>query len=78
MLLLFADALPEVDRRLAARLTPEVVGEIAGLIPSSWLVDPGFADAEAHRAAYAAYLLRRLEAPRAFVEEAVDARAQLV
>jgi hypothetical protein len=32
------------------------------------------ADAEAQRAAYGAYLLARLEEPRRWLEEAVDAR----
>ena len=36
---------------------------------------PGLPDPDAHRAAYVAYLLARLEAPRAFVEEADRARA---
>ena len=37
--------------------------------------EPAFADAAAHRAAYARLLAERLAAPRAFVEEAIRARA---
>jgi hypothetical protein len=45
-------------------------------IPDDWLrPEPGLSDPDAHRAAYVAYLLARLEAPRAFVEEADRARA---
>ena len=60
------------------RLTPELIESIIGLIPDSWLADePFFADRDAHRAAYVSYLLSRLAEPRTFVEEALDARAQL-
>jgi hypothetical protein len=76
VLLPFADALHEADVTLAARLTPEVIWNIIKLIPDSWLRDASpFAGPEEHRAAYAAYLLRRLETPRVFVEEARHARS---
>ncbi len=49
---------------------------IVASIPDDWLQpEPGLPDPDAHRAAYVAYLLARLEAPRAFVEEADRARA---
>jgi hypothetical protein len=67
VLLPFASRLAEVDDALAARLTPEVVRDIASLVPVEWL-------GEDVRSAYADYLLARLEAPRSFVEEAQDAR----
>lgn len=70
VLLPFANSIREVDETLAARLTPQVIGEIVRLIPDSWLGDvPQFADVEQHRAAYTDYLLRRLETPRAFALE---------
>jgi hypothetical protein len=70
-----ADALLEVDTGLAARLTAEVITEIVQLIPDEWLRDvEQFESPQQHRAAYVDYLLRRLEAPRAFVEEAQHAR----
>ena len=79
VLLPLASQVREVDGPLSARLTPEVIHAIAALIPDSWLADePRFATPAEHRAAYAAYLLARLEAPRPFVEEAAHARAQLV
>jgi hypothetical protein len=47
------------------------VHEIVALVPDVWLVgEPTFADPIAHRAAYVEYLLERLAAPRAFVQEA--------
>lgn len=76
ILLPFADKLEEADAALSARITPEVIERIIALIPASWLGDEAeFANHEAHRAAYIAYLRRRLEAPREFVEEAIRARA---
>jgi hypothetical protein len=79
VLLRYARVLAEVDATLSARLTPEIIGTIVAAIPAAWLGDePTFADHEEHRTAYAAYLLNRLAAPRAFVEEAIHARAKLV
>jgi hypothetical protein len=71
ILLPFASALPEVDSVLSARLTPEVIAAIAALIPNEWLGTNSRDD-------YAKHLTRRLGAPRAFLEEAVRAHAQLV
>jgi hypothetical protein len=56
-----------------------VIHGIVDLIPESWLDPvPGFAGPAEQRMGYANYLLNRLQAPRAFVEEALYARAQLV
>lgn len=79
VLLPCAPDLAAADARLAPRLTPEVVRGVLDLVPDAWLTDvPLFPNPAAHRAAYADYLLRRLEAPRAFAEEAARAHAQLV
>lgn len=76
VLLPFANDLPAADAALSARLTPEIIDSVVGLIPAAWLnSEAGFADHAEHRAAYAAYLHRRLEWPREFVEEAIRARA---
>lgn len=78
VLLGFAAALPEADAELAPRLTEPVLRGIVGLIPDEWLAaDAPFASPAGHREAYLHYLLRRLQAPRRFVEEAVNARARL-
>ena len=69
VLLRRAGQLAEVDEALTALLTPAVIERIVGLIPEAWL------EGEAsHRAAYARYLIDRLGAPRAFVEEAIRGR----
>ena len=73
-----ASALREVDEVLSARLTPAVIHAIVELIPDAWLDDAAFAGPSECRAAYVAYLVERLQSPRAFVEEAVNAHAQLV
>jgi hypothetical protein len=79
VLLHFASDIAAADADLSRRLTETVVQKIVALIPESWLEgEPQFAGSAEHRAAYVAYLLGRLAAPRAFVEEAIDARAKLV
>ncbi len=75
VLLPFASALRDADARLGALLARETIERIVALVPDAWLGGGlPFADAAAHRAAYARYLCRRIEAPRAFVEEALHAR----
>ncbi|MGC4081992.1 MAG: hypothetical protein QM736_07775 [Vicinamibacterales bacterium] len=49
-----------------------MIDGILAAVPDEWLA--GESDAAATRAAYARYLRRRLEAPRAFAMEAADAR----
>jgi hypothetical protein len=79
VLLPWASEVAEVDQRLAALLTPAVIGEIVAQIPESWLGDAEqFSSVEEHRAAYDTYLRQRLAEPRAWVEEAVRARSLLV
>lgn len=79
VLLPFAGQIPAVDADLSTRLTPELIRAVVGLIPDDWLADQkGFATPEDHRMAYSTYLILRLEAPRAFTEEAINARAQRV
>ncbi|WP_183959922.1 HipA family kinase [Chiayiivirga flava] len=76
VLLPFADRLEQVDAALAAMLDPDRVREIVAQVPERWLDgDSAFGTPEAQRAAYVAYFCRRLEAPRAFVQEAVRARS---
>jgi len=76
VLLPSASLIEEADARLAARTTEELIREVLSFVPDEWLAaEPRFASAEEHRAAYAEYLLSRLQAPRDFVREAADARA---
>lgn len=79
VLLPFAKSVDDADARLKSRLTPAVINRIVNLIPETWLEDePRFATVAEHREAYAAYLLSRLDASHVFVEEARDARAEIV
>lgn len=79
ILLPSATVLQEIDAPLAERLTPEMISEIVSLIPDAWLqTDSSFMSVGECRQAYADYLLRRLEPPRLFVEEAARVRASLV
>jgi hypothetical protein len=71
VLLRAASALEDADRAMTQRITPALVSRVAGLIPTAWL-------GEHPREAYAEHLTRRLAAPRAFVEEAIRARALAV
>ena len=76
VLLPFASPISEADGRLAPRIDRGVLEGITGAIPDDWLLpEPGLPDPDAHRRAYVDYLLVRLEAPRAWVEEADRARA---
>ena len=78
VLLPFASAIAEADATLSARLTADVIHNIVSLIPDSWLNESIFSHPDEHRAAYAAYLLNRLERPRLFVEEAIHAHTSLI
>jgi hypothetical protein len=79
VLLPLADALCEADAALSQRLDAQTVARIVQLIPDAWLdAEAPFADRAAQRDAYRQYFVARLQAPRAFVEEARRARdAQL-
>jgi hypothetical protein len=75
VLLPFASELPQADAAMSAALTPGVIADIVALIPDDWLEDdPAFADQAAQRDAYRAWFASRLQAPRAFFEEALRAR----
>jgi hypothetical protein len=68
VLLPLASALREADAIMLERITPEVIRSIVALIPAEWLGTdlPN---------AYIEHLTRRLASPRAFLEEAIRARA---
>jgi len=76
VLLPFAGALEGVDSKMAARVTPDIIDSIVKLIPDAWLVGNVSSGAGGqHREAYVEYLLSRLESPRFFLKEAIDARS---
>lgn len=69
ILLAFAAEIEKVDAELSRKLTPEVLRDIVALIPDEWLDNP-----IQQREIYFEFLTERLNAPRAFAEEAIDAR----
>ena len=71
ILLLSAADIGRADREAAEVLRREALSDIVGAVPDEILGD----DAGAQRARYVAWLMRRLEAPRAFADEAIRARA---
>jgi hypothetical protein len=79
VLLPFAGSLREIDSKMANRITPELVERIVNLIPDTWLVgNSSFEGANRYRDAYVEYLLKRLEPPHLFLEEAIRARSLYV
>jgi hypothetical protein len=73
VLLRFATRIAAVDEAMAALLDAATIEAIVGLIPDAWLDDAsGFASHAAHRDAYVQYLTRRLQAPRAFSQQAAS------
>ncbi|HVC80649.1 MAG TPA: HipA family kinase [Chloroflexota bacterium] len=78
VLLPTAASIEKVDAHLARLLPREKLEEIVAAIPETWLGDePLFAGIGEHRDAYLTYLVGRLDAPRAFAEDAEHAREQL-
>lgn len=73
VLLRWANDIREVDAELTSAITPTVLDEIAALIPEEWLEGES-----SHRDGYRDWLMRRLDAPREWVEEAARARTLLV
>ena len=68
VLLPYASSIEDADRRLAGRVTPELLEDVVAAVPEEWLATGAAAGV------YVDYLLRRLEEPRGFVEEAERAR----
>ena len=69
-----ARTLREVDEQMAAALTPTVLTQIVDLVPDSWLAGDDGGQPASVRAAYVHYLTARLNAPRAFIAEALRGR----
>jgi hypothetical protein len=67
VLLPYATSIPAADGRLAPKVSPAVLEAVAAEVPVEWVGGP---DA----AVYVEYLSARLASPRAFVEEAENAR----
>lgn len=79
VLLRFANSLRETDSKMAGQVTPGIIESIVNLIPDAWLAgDSSFGESNQYRDAYIEYLLRRLEPPHLFLEEAIRARSLYV
>jgi hypothetical protein len=77
VLLPFASSIAAADDILAPLVTESLIETLVGAIPDDWLaLDPVIGDAAAQRRAYVAYLLRRLEGPRPFVDLVERLRAE--
>jgi hypothetical protein len=76
VLLPFAAALEEADRRMAERITPEVIETVVARLPSAWLVDDAEGGLRRDPQVYVDYLVSRLQSRQAFLEEAIRARSR--
>lgn len=76
ILLPFASALEAADGPMTSTITDNAIREIVELVPDDWMYgDSSFPTTTENREAYVKYLLRRLEEPRYFLEEAIRARS---
>ena len=74
-----ASQLAQVDTELSERLDTATLEGILAAVPDDWLAgETAFPSVADHRAAYVDFLMHRLEAPRLFVEEAMNARSPRV
>lgn len=77
VLLPLAGDLEAADARLRPLLTDTVLSEVVKSLPDDWLGGEAlFPTLTDHRQAYLAYLSERLNGPRRWLQEAVDARAR--
>jgi len=71
-----ADALEAADAEMTSKITEEAISTIVQLVPDEWMDDGSpFRNVLEMKAAYVEYLLRRLDQPRYFVEEAIRVRS---
>lgn len=67
--------LQEANERNKMKISDDTIREIVRLIPDDWLKEePAFSSIEAHREAYAQFLITRLAHSEFFVNEAIHAR----
>ena len=79
VLLQFASALEAADAAMMSLITAAEIRRIVDLVPDDWLLgDSAFNSTLETRQAYVDYLVRRLDEPRYFAEEAIRARSILV
>jgi HipA-like protein len=79
VLLPVASSVAAADEQLAGLVTADLLEDLVRALPDDWLApDPAVGTADDQRAAYVAYLLRRLEAPRPWIADADQLRAAAV
>ena len=75
VLLRWANDVAAAHAELAPKLTVNAIERVIALVPEAWLGDePRFESIDEHRAAYRDYLMRRLESPGEWMEDAARAR----
>ena len=75
ILLPFASALEAADKAMTALITEDEIKRIVDLVPDDWLNEHApFSTIAENRRAYVNYLIRRLDEPRNFVQEAIRVR----
>ena len=75
ILLPFASALEAADQAMTSAINEEVIEGVVDLVPDEWMEDHApFTTIAENKRAYVEYLTKRLDEPRAFVEEAIRAR----
>jgi hypothetical protein len=76
ILLPFASSLEAVDSAMTSAISGDAVRKVVEQVPDDWMFDGApFRTTAENRQAYVDYLLRRLEEPRYFLEEAIRARS---
>src|SRR5262245_42255226 len=76
ILLQFATTLATADEEMMRLITESEIRRILELVPDEWMSgEARFSSIAENRQAYSEYLLRRLEEPRNFVQEAIRARS---
>lgn len=75
ILLPLAGDLRAADERMRSRLTLDSIRAVVDDVPDEWLAgDSQISSIEEHRERYVTYLDTRLNGPRAWLQEAIDAR----
>jgi hypothetical protein len=76
VLLPFASKLEEADALLSERITAEAIAAVVALLPEAFMAADAQGGAPRNPQVYTEYLLGRLDARQAFVEEAIRARSR--
>lgn len=78
VLLRQATELEQADEIMKQLLTPEIIRSVISLIPGEWLQHAFEESIETVKEVYNNFLITRIESSKIFVNEAIDARKQLI